>query len=108
MKASSNYNIFCIPNTKLSSTKDSQESTQPSTPFICDDNLTERVAKRLTKQYNLQFSSHKKYAKISTLPLDCIIGYVYSDKGEGGDNSLTYEQALSYEQAVKLLVKQVL
>lgn len=90
-----NYNIFCIPNPKLLSTKDSQESTQPSTPFICDDNLTERVAKRLTKQYNLQFSSQKKYVKISTFPLDCIVGYVYSDK-----------QQLTYEQAIKLLVKQ--
>jgi hypothetical protein len=80
------FNIFCIPK---------EPSQEGSTPFICDENLTERVSKRLTKQYNNTWSSHRKYVKTSTFPLDCIVGYVYSDK-----------QELNYEQAIKLLVKQ--
>lgn len=65
------------------------------------------MAKRLTRNYNHQFSSHKKYVKNSTFPLDCIVGYVYSDKHTEGDGSESMgESILTYEQAVKLLVKQ--
>lgn len=70
--------------------------------FAIAHDLSTSLAKRLCKQYNNQFSSHKKYVKTSTFPLDCIVGYVYIDKHtEGGESCLTYEQA------VKLLVKQI-
>ena len=47
--------------------------------FKCDEDLTPRLAKRLTKTYNTTWSSDKLY-KGSTFPLDSIVGYVYADQ----------------------------
>ena len=63
--------------------------------FAVDEGLSPSVAARLCRRYNDTWSKHKLYCKTSTLPLDCVVGYVYSDFNE-----------LTYEDFIKVLKKQ--